>query len=102
MYITIKLVTFIRIKKWESIREDQGGVEDPTQPPEVCVLGGERDQACGDHSELTAEEENRLVKVLKGHMEAIGWHILDLKGISPANYMHKKMMEGDYRPIIQP
>ncbi|XP_006584227.1 uncharacterized protein [Glycine max] len=53
-------------------------------------------------NELTAKEENMLVDVLKRHKEAIGWHISDLKGISPAYCMHKIMMEEDYRPIRQP
>ena len=53
-------------------------------------------------SELTVEEENRLVEVLKRHMEEIGWYISDLKGISPAYYMHNIMMEEDYRPVRQP
>ena len=53
-------------------------------------------------NELTAKEENMLVDVLKRHKEAIGWHISDLKGISPAYCMHKIMMEEDYRPVRQP
>ena len=51
---------------------------------------------------LTSEEENRLVEILKKHKEAIGWHISDLKGISPAYCMHKIMMEEDYKPVRQP
>ena len=54
------------------------------------------------NSELIAEEENRLVEVLKRHREAIGWHISDLKGISSAYCMHKIMMEEDYRLVRQP
>ena len=53
-------------------------------------------------SELTAEKENRLVKVLKRYREAIRWHISDLKRISHAYCMHKIMMEEDYRPVRQP
>ena len=53
-------------------------------------------------TELTTEEENMLVEVLKRHREAIGWHISDLKGISPTYCMHKIMMEEDYRPVRQP
>ncbi|XP_006584380.1 uncharacterized protein LOC114420627 [Glycine soja] len=53
-------------------------------------------------SDLTAEEENTLVEVLKRHGEAIGWHISDFKGIIPAYYMHKIMMEEDYRTVRQP
>jgi len=51
---------------------------------------------------LTAEEESRLVDVLKKHREAIGWHISDLKEISLAYYMHRIMMEEDYKPVRQP
>ena len=54
------------------------------------------------NSKLTAEEENGLVEVLKRHREAIWWHISYLKGINPAYYMHKIMMEEDYRPVRQP
>ena len=53
-------------------------------------------------TELTTEEENMLVEVLKRHREAIGWHISDLKGISPTYCMHKIMMEEEYRPARQP
>ena len=51
---------------------------------------------------LSAEEEARLMEVLKKHKEAIGWHISDLKGISPAYCMHRIMMEEEYRPVRQP
>ena len=32
---------------------------------------------------------------------AIGWHIFDLKGISPSYCMHRIMMEVDYRLVRQ-
>ena len=48
---------------------------------------------------LTQEEENRLVDILRKHKEGIGWHISDLKGISPSYCMHKIMMKEDYKPI---
>jgi len=51
---------------------------------------------------LTTKEENRLVDVLKKYREAIGWHISDLKEISPAYYMHRIMMEENYKPVRQP
>ena len=34
-------------------------------------------------------------------MATIGWHILDLKGISPSYCMHKIMMEVEYKPVRQ-
>ena len=51
---------------------------------------------------LTNEEESRLVEVLKKHKVAIGWHISDLKGISPSYCMHKINMEAKYKPVRQP
>ena len=62
----------------------------------------EEDKPVVISSALTTEEENRLVDVLKKHRKAIGWHISDLKGISPAYYMPRIMMEEDYKPIRQP
>ena len=53
-------------------------------------------------NELSFDEESRLVKVLKKHKAAIGWHISDLKGISPSYCMHKIMMEADYKLARQP
>ena len=51
---------------------------------------------------LTDEEESQLVKVLKKHEAAIGWHISHLKGISPSYCMHKINMEVEYKPVKQP
>ena len=51
---------------------------------------------------LSYEEESRLVEVLKRHRAAIGWHISDLKGINPSYYMHKIMMEAEYKSVRQP
>ena len=39
-------------------------------------------------SDLTLEQEDQLMDVLKAHREAIGWTIADLKGISPSICMH--------------
>ena len=50
-------------------------------------------------NELIVEEENRLVKVLKRHRKAIGWHISNLKGNNPTYCMHKIMMEEDYKLV---
>ena len=39
-------------------------------------------------SSLTAQEEEKLVRVLKEHKTAIGWTLADIKGISPTTCMH--------------
>ena len=50
-------------------------------------------------NELTFEEENRLVEILKRHKAAIGWHISSLKGINLTYCMHRIMKEEDYRAV---
>jgi len=42
------------------------------------------------------------MRVLRGNEGALGWKISDLKGISPANCMHKIHMEAEYKPVVQP
>ena len=51
---------------------------------------------------LKKEEEAQLVKILKKHTTTVGWHILDLKGISPSYCIHKINIEADYKPVRQP
>ncbi|KAJ9542484.1 hypothetical protein OSB04_028990 [Centaurea solstitialis] len=50
-------------------------------------------------TELSSEEEQRLVSVLEEHKEAIGWTIADIKGLSPSVCMHKILLEDDYKPF---
>ncbi|XP_052113796.1 uncharacterized protein LOC127744942 [Arachis duranensis] len=54
------------------------------------------------NSTLNAEEEEKLLMVLKAHKEALGWTIDDLKGISPAVCMHKILLEENSKPVVQP
>jgi hypothetical protein len=51
---------------------------------------------------LSEEEEEKLVKILRANMGAIGWTLSDLKGISPSYCMHKILMEEEYKPVTQP
>lgn len=51
---------------------------------------------------LSKLEEEKLVRVLKEHKTAIGWSISDLKGINPSFCMHKILLEGDFKPVVQP
>ncbi|XP_019434536.1 PREDICTED: uncharacterized protein LOC109341151 [Lupinus angustifolius] len=48
-------------------------------------------------STLSYAEEKQLIDVLKKIVRAIGWILYDLHGISPSYYMHKVLMEKDYR-----
>ena len=51
---------------------------------------------------LKKEEEDQLVHILKHRKAAIGWHISDLKGISPSYCMLKINLETNCNPVRQP
>jgi len=51
---------------------------------------------------IKKEEEDQLVQILKRHKVAIGWHISDLKGISPSYCMHKINLETNFKLVRQP
>ncbi|KAM1143390.1 hypothetical protein ACFX2B_031923 [Malus domestica] len=44
-------------------------------------------------SSLTAQEESKLVRVLKEYKTAIGWTLADIKGISPTTCIHRILLE---------
>ncbi|CAN6685974.1 unnamed protein product [Malus baccata var. baccata] len=47
---------------------------------------------------LTAQEEDKLIRVLKEHKSAIGWTLADIKGISPTTCMHRILLEEGAKP----
>ncbi|CAN6711598.1 unnamed protein product [Malus baccata var. baccata] len=49
-------------------------------------------------SQLTAEEGQKLIRVLKDHKTAIAWSIVDIKGINPATCMHRILLEEGAKP----
>ncbi|KAM1495767.1 hypothetical protein ACFX14_030014 [Malus domestica] len=49
-------------------------------------------------SSLTAQEEDKLKRVLKEHKPAIGWTLADIKGISPTTCMHRILLEEGAKP----
>ena len=51
-------------------------------------------------SSLSNMEEEKLLKILKEHKEAIGWSLADIKGIRPSMCMHKILLEEDSKPIV--
>ncbi|KAB2629293.1 S ribonuclease [Pyrus ussuriensis x Pyrus communis] len=83
--------------------------KDPEQPPTLelkplpnhlkYVFLGEQDTLpVIVASSLTAQEEEKLVRVLKEHKMAIGWTLADIKGISPTTCMHRILMEEGAKP----
>ncbi|CAN6706506.1 unnamed protein product [Malus baccata var. baccata] len=49
-------------------------------------------------SQLTAEEGEKLIRVLKDHKTAIAWSIADIKGINPATCMQRILLEEGAKP----
>ncbi|XP_027338039.1 uncharacterized protein LOC113851970 [Abrus precatorius] len=49
---------------------------------------------------LKGDEEEKLLRILRNHKSAIGWHISDLKGINPSFCRHGILFEDNYKPVI--
>ncbi|XP_019246382.1 PREDICTED: uncharacterized protein LOC109226031 [Nicotiana attenuata] len=53
------------------------------------------------YEELSMISEEKLLRVLREHMRAIGWTMFDIKGISPAFCIHKILMEYGHKPSVE-
>ncbi|KAL4306620.1 hypothetical protein AHAS_Ahas16G0196500 [Arachis hypogaea] len=53
------------------------------------------------NSSLSEEQEGELIQVLKQHKDAIGWTLVDLKGISSSMCIHKILLEEGAKPSRQ-
>ena len=52
-------------------------------------------------SSLTAMEEEKLLRVLRDHKQALGWSLADLKGIRPSMCMHRILLEDHHKPSVE-
>ena len=50
---------------------------------------------------LTASEEDKLLRVLRDHKDAIGWSLAELKGIRPSMCMHRILLEDGLKPSVE-
>ena len=50
---------------------------------------------------LTIIEEEKLLRVLRDHKNAIGWSLTDLKGIRPSMCMHQILLEDGHKPSVE-
>ena len=50
---------------------------------------------------LTASEEDKLLRVLRDHNDAIGWSLADSKGIRPSMCMHRILLEDGHKPSVE-
>ena len=50
---------------------------------------------------LTAEKEQKVVRIMSKHQEVIAWLVEDLKGINPSICIHKILMEENVKTLIE-
>ncbi|WP_375646833.1 hypothetical protein, partial [Bartonella sp. TT29SHDZB] len=51
---------------------------------------------------LSQEQKEKLVSMLKRYKSALAWKISDIKGINPSFCTHKILMEDNFKSVIQP
>jgi hypothetical protein len=92
--------------------EDTGEIK-PEEPqvPEVDLkdfpkglkykfLGPDKTYPVIVSDELSPEENEKLLNLLKKHRKVIGYSINDLKGLSPAFCTHRIPMEDQCKPVV--
>ena len=52
-------------------------------------------------SSLTKIEEEKLLRVLRDHKQALGWSLANLKGIRPSMCMHRILLEDGQKPSVE-
>ncbi|GJX98084.1 reverse transcriptase domain-containing protein [Tanacetum coccineum] len=52
-------------------------------------------------SQLSKEEKDRLVPILKKHKQAFAWKMTDIPGICPSFFKHKIQLFDDKKPVVQ-
>ena len=50
---------------------------------------------------LTELEEEKLLRVLRDHKNALGWSLADLKGIRPSMCMHRILLEDGHKSSVE-
>ena len=50
---------------------------------------------------LKATEEDKLLRVLRDHKDALGWSLVDLKGIRPSMCMNHILLEDGHTPSVE-
>ena len=53
-------------------------------------------------SQLNDEQEKRLLDVVRQNEQAIGWTLVDLRGLDPSLCTHRIFLEDESRPIREP
>ena len=96
-------------EKFEDIREfdqEEDGTPDVEMKPlpkglKYKFLGDGKTFPVIISDELSPEETEKLLNLLKKHKKVIGYSINDLKGISPAFCTHRIQLEEQYKPVVE-
>jgi hypothetical protein len=65
-------------------------------------LGADKTYPVIVSDELSLEEMDKLLNLLRKHKKVIGYSISDLKGISPAFCAHRIPLEEQCKPVVEP
>ena len=102
-----------RRKYYESLGENnQTSVPSVERPPQLekkplpshlryAYLGESSTLPVIISTSLTVVEEEKLLRVLRDHKDAIGWSPTDLKGIHPSMCMHRIQLEDGQKPLVE-
>ena len=50
---------------------------------------------------LTTIDEDKLLRVLRDHKNALGWSLADLKELRPSMWMHRIFLEDGHKPSVE-
>ena len=67
-----------------------------------AFLGEEETFSVIISSSLELNQEHKLFEILRTHRTALGWTIVDIKGIGPLICTHRIHLEEDVKPSLQP
>ena len=102
-----------RRKYFESLSEsDKPPVPSVEQPPKMeqkplpnhlkyAYLGISSTLPVIISASLTELEDEKLLRVLRDHKNALGWSLADLKGIRPSMCMHRIFLEDGHKPSVE-
>nr|GEW10699.1 reverse transcriptase domain-containing protein [Tanacetum cinerariifolium] len=93
----------IEPKENKSSNDEPPEVKLKELPPhlEYAFLGDNNKWPVIIAKDLSVDEKNALLKVLKSQKQAIAWKLTDIKGIDPEFCSHKIFLEEDYTPKVQ-
>ena len=77
-------MNFEELKKDKPAKETKVELKTLPEHLKYVFLGETKTKLVIIIKSLKKEEEDQMVEILKKHKAAIGWHISDLKGISPS------------------